>query len=179
MDIDRGAEGIEGFMYKLKIAPSEIFSSNVNVEDPKERWDHWRAYEAKKAFDTMKATESSIPYFFGMGLGSLVNLGFEADLGSEKMQYIPKIHNGYVYIFFKTGIIGLILYHFLLLNLYLQSYSNPKNDKILFVNNFIAAIALFYFFSSFIISGFYNPKDVFTIILGALLFLQIHYKKIA
>ncbi|MCX7551331.1 O-antigen ligase family protein [Xanthomarina sp. F2636L] len=178
-DIERGASGLEGFLYKLKIAPSEIFTTDVNMDDASERWDHWRAYEAKRAFETMRAEKSITPFIIGMGSGSLIDLGFVAPLGNEHMQYIPKIHNGYAYVFFKTGIIGISLYLLFLLNLYLQSYIRSRNDKLKFINNYISGIAIFYLFTSFIISGIFNPKDVVSIFLGALLFLQLHYNKIA
>ena len=110
IDIERGATGIEGFLYKLKIAPSEIFNAEINFDDPTQRWDHWRAYEASKAIDQVIDTKYSLGLFFGKGLGSLVDLGFVAPLGNDKMQYIPKIHNGYVYILFKSGLVGLVFY---------------------------------------------------------------------
>jgi len=178
MDIERGADGIEGFLYKLKIAPSEIFSSEINLDDHSERWDHWRAYEGLKAIEQINSTPNHIGVVFGKGFGSLIDLGFEAKLGNESMQYIPKIHNGYVYIFFKTGMLGLLFYILFLINLYLQSYIKSSNEKSVFTNNLISAIAIFYLFSTLIISGIYNPTDVFSLILGALLFLQLQYKKL-
>lgn len=179
MDIERGAEGFEGFLYKLKIAPSEIFSAEINLKDPSERWDHWRAYEAKKAIEQVNDTQGRLGLIFGKGMGSLVDLGFEADLGAERLQFIPKIHNGYIYVLFKTGLLGLLLYLLLLIYLYLQAYNHSNHHYIQFINNLTSGIALFYLFTSFIISGIYNPKDVYSIFLGALLFLQIHYRKVS
>ncbi|MDY2586481.1 O-antigen ligase family protein [Winogradskyella aquimaris] len=177
LDIDRGAEGFEGFLYKIKIAPSEIFSFDVNLKDAAERWDKWRSYEALKALEEVSDTPGGIGFVFGKGLGSLIDLGFEAQLGKEPMRYIPKIHNGYVYIIFKTGIIGLIFYLLFFTNLYLQTYKKVRTIKSGFINNMIAAIALFYIFTSLIISGIFNPEDVITLFLGALLFLQHHYRE--
>lgn len=178
IELERGAEGVEGFLYKIKIAPSEIFSSEVNMNNPAERWDHWRAYEASRAVRQIKDTPYHLGVIFGKGLGSLIDLGFEVKLGDEKMRYIPKIHNGYVYVFFKTGILGLALYVIFLISLYNQSYIKTNIKKVRIINNLISAIAIYYLFTSFIISGIFNPTDVITLFLGALLFLQFHYKKI-
>lgn len=177
MDIERGADGIEGFLYKIKIAPEEIFSGEVDIRNASERWDHWRAYEAKMAIEQASDTKYNLGLIFGKGMGSLVDLGFKAQLGKEKLQYIPKIHNGYIYVFFKSGIIGLVLYFLFLVYIYLQAYGLSQSIKVLFINNLLSAIALFYLFTSFIISGIYNSQDVYSIFLGALLFLQLYHKK--
>ena len=125
IDIERGATGIESFFYKLKIAPSEIFDAEINVEDHTQLWDNWRAYEAKKAFETMNEQESIIPFISGMGLGALTDLDFEVPLGHQRMQYIPHLHNGYVYVFFKSGIIGLVM--LLLWLIYIYAYTYKRN----------------------------------------------------
>ena len=54
----------------------------------------------------MKENPSS--YIIGTGYGSLVNLKFKAPLGNEDMKYISRLHNGYVFVFYKTGIFGLV-----------------------------------------------------------------------
>ena len=93
--LDRGKPGLESFLYKIKIAPSEIFTP-VRKIDPNNHaylWDHWRAYEATMAIDQI----NTIPTFMiGKGFGALVDLKFKVFLGDEKMRYIPSIHNGYI-----------------------------------------------------------------------------------
>ena len=102
--IDRNGTGIEPFLYKVKIAPEEIFTAKIDRENHKDLWDHWRGYEAKRAFALMEKNPSS--YVFGTGYGSLVNLKFYAPLSGDKkgMKYISDLHHGYIYIFYKTGI---------------------------------------------------------------------------
>ena len=51
MELDRSSKGLEGFLYKLQIAPSEIFSADVDINNHAQLWDHWRGYEAHKAFE--------------------------------------------------------------------------------------------------------------------------------
>lgn len=46
--IDRNGTGIEPFLYKVKIAPEEIFTAKIDRENHKDLWDHWRGYEAKE-----------------------------------------------------------------------------------------------------------------------------------
>lgn len=164
--IDRGKPGLEAFLYKIKIAPEEIFKTNIDRDNHKELWDHWRGYEAKRALATMEDKPSS--YIFGTGYGSLVNLKFKAPLSTtdkEGLKFISELHNGYPYVLYKTGIIGLLLYLFFLIKLQFKIYA-----KLSFETTFISAIGLFYIFTTMTITGVYNTNDTIVFVLGALLF---------
>jgi hypothetical protein len=167
--IDRNKPGVESLLYKIKIAPSEVFNTKINRENHNELWDHWRGYEAKRALALMQENPSS--YLIGNGFGSLINLKFKAPLDKKGMKYISETHNGYIYIFYKTGVIGLILLLWFLIKLHLYSY-----HKLSFISIFIAVISVFYFFSTLTITGIYNPRDVVIFILGGLIALLHHSK---
>jgi O-antigen ligase len=155
-------------LYKIKIAPEEIFKTKIDRENHKELWDHWRGYEAKRAIALMN--ENSKSYIFGTGFGSLINLKFKAPVGGEGgMKYISRVHNGYVFVFYKTGLIGLILYFLFLINLYLKIYSKKSSEELYFSNRIIVSISVFYFFSSLIITGIYIPTDAVVFLLGGFL----------
>ena len=177
MELDRSSKGLEGFLYKLQIAPSEIFSADVDINNHAQLWDHWRGYEAHKAFEQLDEANYKYGYFFGKGLGSLVDLGFEAPLSEGGIQYIPIIHNGFAYIMFKAGFVGMFIYLLFLAYLYLTAYHKKTNSSIVFFNNFISGISLFYLFTTLIITGVYNQGDVVTLILGSFLFLKFYYNK--
>lgn len=166
--IDRNKPGIETFLYKIKNAPSEIFKTKIDRDNHKDLWDHWRGYEAKRAFELMNNNPSS--YFFGCGHGSLVNLKFFAPLSgpNEKgMKYISELHNGYVYLLYKTGFLGLFFYLYTLYLLYIKIYKNLN-----ITNVFISGIGIFYLFTMLTITGFYNSNDTIIFMLGALLFFN-------
>ena len=168
--IDRDKPGLEAFMFKVKIAPAELFKTKIDRENHKDLWDHWRGYEVKRAYALMKDNPSS--FVFGTGYGSLVNLKFYAPLTGEKngIKYISELHNGYMYLFYKTGIIGILILLFFLLMLYRMLYLRDENRK--FVPVFISAIGLLYLFTTLTITGIYNGRDVIIFILGALLYFQ-------
>jgi len=167
--IARNQPGVQSFLYKVKNAPSEIFKTKIDRENHKDLWDHWRGYEAKRAFALMEKDPKS--YVIGTGYGSLVNLKFFAPLTEnvkdKGIKYISELHNGYVYIFYKTGIFGLFLYLFFLINLYKKIHFN-KN----FQTYFISAIGVAFLFTTLTITGMYNSRDVIVFILGALLFFE-------
>ncbi|TRW22149.1 O-antigen ligase family protein [Flavobacterium zepuense] len=164
-NIQRGKPGLEGFLYKLKMAPEEIFAGQVDRENLAALWDHWRGYEAARALALMKQQPSS--FIIGTGHGSLINLKFYAPLTGEPkgVRYISELHNGYMYVFYKTGIIGILLYLFLLARWYGYIYK-PNNLKTIMVS----AIGLIYLISTLTISGVYNGRDIIIFILGGALY---------
>ncbi|MDI1254746.1 MAG: O-antigen ligase family protein [Flavobacterium sp.] len=176
--LNRESKGIEGFMYKIKNAPSEIFNASIDRENHQDLWDHWRGYEAKRAFALMHDNPSS--YIFGAGHGSLVNLKFVAPLGDgDGMKYISSLHNGYVFIFYKTGVLGLFFLLTFLLRLYMFLYRKQVSPTHKFVLNVISTIGIFYLFSTVIITGIYIPKDSVILILGGLLFFERKMRMVA
>lgn len=171
--IDRNGTGVESFLYKVKIAPEEIFTAKIDRENHKDLWDHWRGYEAKRAFALLEKNPSS--YVFGTGYGSLVNLKFYAPLSGDKkgMKYISELHNGYIYLLYKTGIVGLFVYFFFLYRLYKRAYVTPT-----FTTVIISAFGIIYVFSTLTITGTFNARDIMIILLGSLLYFEPQKKVI-
>lgn len=164
--LDRNSKGLESFFYKIKIAPGEVFNAKVNREDHRKLWDHWRAYEAKRALNLMN--DKPVSYLFGTGYGSLVNLKFKAPLGDGNgMRYISVLHNGYIFVLYKSGIIGILLYLFFLVSLYKRVYVEDRNT---FFKIVISTIGIYFLFTSIIITGIYIPKDSILFILGGALY---------
>ncbi len=167
--IERSNSGLDAFLFKIKNAPSELFTTRIDREDHKDLWDHWRGYEAKRAFALMMDTPSS--FIIGTGQGSLVNLKFEAPLTGDDekgLKFISELHNGYVYVFYKTGAVGLLILLGFLISLYKKIYEKETKSK--FATIFVSAIGIIFLFTTLTITGIYNAKDVMIFILGALLF---------
>ena len=166
-NIQRNKKGIESFLYKIKNAPAEVFKTKIDRENHADLWDHWRGYEAKRAIALLN--ENPKAYVFGCGYGSLVNLKFYAPLSGDPkgMRYISELHNGYVYVLYKTGIIGIILYLFFLFTLYIKIYFN-KN----FITVFISIIGLSFIFTTLVTVGINNSNESLIFLLGALLFFN-------
>lgn len=162
--IDRNEKGVMGFLYKIKMAPAEIFSAKIDREDHAKLWDHWRGYEVNRAIELMKSNPSS--FIIGNGYGSLINLKFKAPLasGNKEIKYISEIHNGYIFMFYKLGIIGLVFILLFIFNLYKKIYNIKSFESI-----FISAIAVCYFFTTLTITGIFNKRDIIILLLGALL----------
>ena len=169
--------GLESFFYKIRNAPLEMFSSpeGYDPQNHKRIFDRWRAYEAKMALQQMN--ENRLNYLFGKGFGSLIDLKFVAPLNDEGMRFIPIIHNGYIYVLFKTGIIGLFIYMIFLVSLYFQSYKESFSIDELALRNLISGFGVYYLVTSFVITGIYNLEEPSSFILGSFLFLLTNIRK--
>jgi O-antigen ligase len=166
--IDRDSDRpIDNFLYKLKIAPAEIFikPGSIDVKDHANLWDHWRAYEASKAIEALN-DENTIDWLFGLGMGSLIDLDFYAPLSDDDkgLRFISLLHNGYVYVLYKTGLIGFLIY-ILFFVFILVPFSSTK--EMLPSYNVLVGIVTFYIISSFVISGLYNLADPISLLVGA------------
>lgn len=96
-----------GFIGRMAGSFREVDSSNFdNMSDVNTRW---RAYEALMGLKTY-LQGNPIQFIVGQGLGTQVDLGMVMPLGDADMQYIPILHNGYVYLLVKTGVLGLLLF---------------------------------------------------------------------
>lgn len=180
LELDGESPGIQNLFYKIRNAPAEVFVSpeGYNPKNHREIFDHWRAYEAAMALEQMD--NNVFNYVWGKGFGALVDLGFNAPIGGENgLRYIPHMHNGYIYVFFKTGILGLFLYLFALFSLYRQVYipSNNNNHSILL--RLISGIAFYFIFTSLVITGIYNLQDISVLLLGIFLYLARKESNIA
>ncbi len=170
-EINRQGGALESFLYKLKMAPGEIFTPKLDLDNKAALWDHWRAYEAYCAFESLN--ESPVNYINGKGFGALVDLKFPAPLSDEgNLRYIPILHNGYVFVLYKTGIMGLLLYLVFLFYLYYQAYQKTENIEIKIFGNLLSATSAYIIFSSLIITGLYNKEEEIALLLGVFLFLK-------
>lgn len=162
MNPSRSGPGLEAFLYKIKIAPIEPFKTKINVENWKDYNDNYRSYENIRVIEevTNYGFESIM---FGRGFGSKIDLIYPIVLDGEEARYIPIVHNGFMTVFLKTGLLGVIL---LLYSIYLLlriKTVNNSNTRLLF------ATGLFLFISYWVFLGLYFTADTKSIIIGILI----------
>jgi hypothetical protein len=72
--------------------------------------DNWRGFEAYRALQTYKRLPLT-QQIVGGGFGTMVDIGFAMMLGGKTpLQELPILHNGYMYLLVKTGVLGLLLF---------------------------------------------------------------------
>jgi hypothetical protein len=170
LDLNQDQQGISKFLYKIRNSPAEVFASPANYDprDHKQIFKHWRGYEANAALNQMKDNPAN--YVIGKGFGALVDLGFKAPVGGDDgLRYIPHLHNGYMYVFFKVGFVGLILYLILLFNFYKQVYFKSNSFREKTIRNIISGFGVYFFASSLVITGLYNLGEISIFCLGIFL----------
>lgn len=160
------ATGFEAFLYKIKNAPIEPFKSKVNADDWQDFNYNYRSYET---ILTLRQVPSKGPgaVAFGEGLGSSIDLKKKVWLQSSFMRYIPFLHNGFMTIFLKSGLAGILV---LLYSIYIM-FKNPKSDIPLVTNiNFIlVGTGIFLIASYWVFMGLYFTVDTKSLIIGFLI----------
>lgn len=162
----RNAKGIEAFLYKVKIAPTEPFKTKVNKEDYIDFNDNYRSVENIHTLRQMRS-ESDFTILFGKGLGSTVDLNRKVWLGDSQLRHISVLHNGFMTIYLKAGIVGVfILLISILLLFRFRKANNPVEQRI---NYLLTGTAIFLFISNWVFMGFYFKADTKAILIGLLL----------
>lgn len=157
---------VDGFLLKIKNSVDESFSvGDVDLKnfDRRTLWQHWRAYEAMKVYEEAKSINEWIG---GQGFGSTVDIGFEARLEGELTQHISLTHNGFAYLFMKTGLLGMVIYFIAVLYLYLFSYSPRKSSMARIGNNLLVAMAFYILVTTFVVTGIFKPYDMAALLIG-------------
>ena len=162
----RNGPGLEAFLYKIKIIPEEALKTRINREDWKDLNDNYRSYE--NIMTVKQMSHSGIETFLlGKGLGSTIDLKEEIQLGDKKLRYISILHNGYMTVFLKSGLLGVIVLLFSF-----KIYFNKTQSTIPIINQInllMVGMGLFMIMSYWVFMGYYFKADNKIIILGMLI----------
>lgn len=163
----RQGKGIEAFLYKIKIAPIEAFKTKINKDDWKEFNDNYRSFE--NIITVKQVTSQGVfAIIFGEGLGSTIDIGRDMWTNDgEFIRYVPTLHNAYMTIFLKSGLLGVLLTLAFINFLYKQNESDAYIIKN--INNLLIGSAIFLIFSNWVFMGLYLKLDNKSIFLGFLI----------
>jgi hypothetical protein len=165
----RNGKGIEAFLYKVKIAPTEPFKTKINTEDYKDFNDNYRSVENINTYRQMER-DGFFTVLFGKGLGSRVDLNKDVWLDNTLLRHISILHNGFMTVYLKSGIVGVFLLLFTIFLLFRkQATSNPELTSL---NYLITGTAIFLFISYWVFMGFYFKADTKAILVGLLFALS-------
>lgn len=159
----RNGKGFDEFLYKIKIIPTEAFSTRINREDWKQFNDNYRSYENIR---TVEQLSNNGNLLFGEGIGSQVDLKQKVYLGDMQLRFISILHNGYMTVLLKTGLVGLLIYLYSIFFYFTKSKTNDpvlKNIHYLFIGT-----GVFLIISNWVFMGFYNQIDTKSLLIGFL-----------
>jgi len=161
----RNGPGMEALLYKIKVAPVEPFKTKIDAGNWKDLNDNYRSYENIR---TVKQVTNRGPKatYFGLGMGSRIDLKREIWL-REKLRYISILHNGFMTVFLKSGLAGVLLS---VISCFVLMRQRKSNVPILRnVNLLLLGTGIFMLFSNWVFMGFYNLIDSKSILVGLFL----------
>ena len=169
----RDAEGVEGFLYKIKVAPLEPFKTKINREDYKDFNDNYRSYENIMTIRQV-TRDGWVPTAFGRGIGSQIDLKQEVWLGDMSLRFISILHNGFMIVFLKSGLLGIFIYLFSIF----YFFSSPRSDNMVVnqITLLFIGTGVFLFISNWVFLGFYNLTESKSILIGFLIAYREKYK---
>ena len=129
------------------------FDESNTVEDIGTKY---RGFESYRAAEKI-INGNTINKFMGFGLFESIDLGVYVDLGGYTMSSIPILHNGYLYLIIRLGILGLIFYiiFFVKYYNYIKIYFLDKERKIL-LGTIVALLV-----SNIVVGSFFNMEYSF------------------
>jgi len=159
----RGASGMEAFFYKIKNAPIEAFKTRVNKNDWRDFHDNYRSYENIITVRQV-AGHGTAAVVLGEGLGSTIDLKKRVYLQTSWMRFIPFLHNGFMTVFLKSGLLGLFIYSFTIIYFFRRGKSN--DPVIQNINLLLLGTGFFLIVSNWVFLGFYNLFDTKSLLIG-------------
>ena len=168
----RTGSGVEEFLYKIKVAPTEPFKSKVNAADYKDFNVNYRSVELIYTLKQVK-NKGAKAILVGSGLGSQVDLKQIVHLGDMDLRYISVLHNGFMTTYLKSGILGVLIFTFSIVLLFNQKRTKIPINKQL--NLLLIGTSVFLIVSNWVLMGYYFTQDSKSILVG----LFIAYKEIS
>ena len=159
----RNGKGMDEFLYKIKIIPTEAFSTRINRDDWKDFNDNYRSYENIRTVQQLSYNETM---FFGEGMGSQVDLKQKVYLGDMQLRHISILHNGYMTVLIKSGLLGVFIY--LLSIVFFFRKNKYPNETLTNINYLFVGTGVFLILSNWVFMGLYNPIDTKSLLIGFL-----------
>jgi len=168
----RNGKGLDEFLYKIKMAPAEAFSTKINRDDWKQFNDNYRSYENIRTVQQLSYNESLL---FGEGIGSQVDLKQKVFLGDMQLRFISILHNGYMTVLLKSGLLGLGIY--LLSIFFFFRKNNEPTEALKNIHYLFIGTGVFLIISNWVFMGFYNLIDTKSLLIGFLFAYKNDLKK--
>ncbi len=118
--------------------------------------------------------DGTFTVLFGKGLGSKVDLKKDVWLDDTLLRHISILHNGFMTVYLKSGVLGVFLLFFTIFLLFRKQVTSiPELTNL---NYLITGTAIFLFISYWVFMGFYFKADTKAILIGLLFALSERIK---
>lgn len=165
--VGQNATFVEKILFSLQEMEVRDYTSITEINN------RWRGYETARAIRTYSSGEYW-QYLTGRGFGTSVDLGLYMPMGGDPVRFAPVLHNGYMYLLVKTGLLGIFIYLLFLANVIRIGNACIRQDwggsESRYTGRLIVGVACVLAASTFVISGPFNKEFsiAIEIFLGAL-----------
>ncbi|WP_266204898.1 O-antigen ligase family protein [Pontibacter kalidii] len=164
---------------KFERAPEEVlWEDKNNYATPlADIRDNWRGYEASQGLK-MFYKASDLKKFFGHGFGALIDLELRMRLAGKEYEKVPIIHNGYVALLVKSGILGLLFYLVFIYKVGFSKIDEHANQdvELYYYYQMLSGISVVLILNTFTMTGLFSQGSAYiSIIMG--LFIGIIKRK--
>jgi O-Antigen ligase len=134
---------LDSFVTKTANTSSEVnVHSYETYEDINLNWRGFEAARAAKTYSEFSNTEKLV----GGGFGTMVDLGFAMKLLVDYFEFVPLLHNGYMELLVKTGLLGLSLFIVFCIQIAVMAFREfRQSEKCAKLNGFLLLWTLFVF----------------------------------
>jgi hypothetical protein len=126
------------------------FTSLSSVEDIGSQY---RGFESFKALEKI-FSGSIIEWLFGFGLNENISLDIDLDLGGFNLSEIPVLHNGFLYLIFRLGLIGFLFYLLFFYKILVGGFKNYSTHE----KYMLLLIVFSLLMANIVIGSFYNME---------------------
>ncbi|QXV66387.1 hypothetical protein INP83_04705 [Mucilaginibacter sp. 21P] len=159
LDIFKPTQSSTSFIDKLLGSFNELSIGNYSTEEDINT--KYRGYESFMALNQYMQGDTK-DWIFG-GLGKLVDLKTFLRLGEDTdYEFIPVLHNGWLYLLIKTGMLGIVTYAFVFIRLTVINWRKYANANGRPVIKLFAALSvgciLSLFLTNYIVTAFFNVE---------------------
>jgi hypothetical protein len=162
----RNGQGLEAFLYKIKVAPIEPFKTRIKRDDWKDFNDNYRSYENIMTVRQM-TNDGNKSLILGHGLGSQIDLKQKLMLGDKELRFISILHNGFMTVLLKSGLLGVFLLIISIYLLFIQKKSQIPIIKNL--NMLMIGSGVYMIISNWVFMGYYFAADTKSIFFGLII----------
>lgn len=166
-----GGADMQSFLGKLSNTLREIaFDDTATL---REIHTNFRGFESAQALkQVMDGTPVQI--LFGQGFGTMIDLGIFIPLGSVEggmpvaVRMIPVLHNGYLYVLVKGGVLAVAAYLYVLAYFYWvgrASASAQADDTRYPAGRLLQALTVALALTTYVVSGAFNKNAMFSFLL--------------
>ena len=163
------------FINKIMGSFNEVSIGNYNTEqDINLRYRGYESFMALRGY----AEGGLRDWVFG-GLGKLIDLKTFVRLGEDvDFQYIPVLHNGWLYILVKTGAVGVLIYISIFFGLIITKwklYADTKGKPIIRIfSAFIIGCVLSLLLTNYIVTAFFNMEMSILMVTLGYSYINLH-----